>query len=78
MTRKKASYNPGLNPIKGHKFCPGTQTRSRDKLSSLPLGITKTSPLGPVLVRAPIGYLKLVLRYKFVILDTYHPDTVFT
>jgi len=30
MTRKKASYNSGLNPIKGHTFCPGTQTRSRD------------------------------------------------
>jgi len=50
MSRKKAGYNPGLNPIKGHKFYPGTQTRSRDKLSSLPLGITKTAPLGPVLV----------------------------
>jgi hypothetical protein len=54
VTHKKASYNPGLNPIKGHKFCPGTQTRSRDKLSSLPLGITKTSPLGPVLVDQPV------------------------
>jgi len=53
MTRKKASYNPGLNPIKGHKFFPGTQTSSRDKLSSLPLGITKTSPLGPMLVGQP-------------------------
>jgi len=50
MTRKKASYNPGLSPIEGHKFCPGTQTGSQDKLSSLPLGITKTSPLGPMLV----------------------------
>jgi len=50
MTINKASYNTGLNPIKGHKFCPGTQTKSRDKLSSLPLGITKASPLGPVLV----------------------------
>jgi hypothetical protein len=24
------------------------------------------------------SYLKLVLRYKFLILDTCHPDTVFT
>jgi len=54
MTRKKASYNPWLNPIKGHKFCPGTQTRSRDKLSSLSLGVTKTSPLGPMLVDQPV------------------------
>jgi len=23
-------------------------------------------------------YLKSVLRYKFLILNTYHPDTVFT
>jgi len=53
MSRKKASYNPGLNPIKGHKFFPVTQTRSQDKLSSLPLGITKTSQLGPVLVGQP-------------------------
>jgi len=44
MTRKKASYSPGLNPIKGQKFFPGTQTGSRDKLSSLSLGITKTLP----------------------------------
>jgi len=50
MTHKKTSYNPGLNPIKGHKFCPGTQTRAQDKLSSLPLGITKTSPLGTMLI----------------------------
>ena len=53
MTRKKASYNPGLNPIKGHKFCPDVQTRTRDKLANLPLGVTKTSPLGPVLVGQP-------------------------
>ena len=53
MTHKKASYNPESNPIKGDKFCPGTQTRSRDKLLSLPLGITKTSPLGPVQVCQP-------------------------
>jgi len=50
MTREKASHDPGLSPMKGHKFCPGAQTRSRDKLVSPPLGITKTSPLGPVLV----------------------------
>jgi len=30
MTRKKASYSPGLNPVKGHKCSPGTQTGSRD------------------------------------------------
>jgi len=53
MTRKKASYNPGLNPIKGHKFCPGAQTRTRDKLASLRLGVTKTLPLGPMLVDQP-------------------------
>ena len=53
MTRKQASYNPGLNPIKGQEFCPGTQIRSRDKLSSLSLGITKTLPLSPVLVDQP-------------------------
>jgi len=29
MTRKKTSYNPGLNPVKGQKFSPGTQTGSR-------------------------------------------------
>jgi len=50
MTCKEASYNPGLNPNTGHKFCSGTQTRSRDKLLNLPLDITKNSPLGPVLV----------------------------
>ena len=54
VTRKKASYNPGLNPIKGHKFCPGTETRSRHKLSSLPLGITKTSPQVSVLIGQPV------------------------
>jgi len=53
MTRKKASYNPGLSPVKGHKFCPGTQTRSQDKLVSLPLGIAKISPSGLVLVNQP-------------------------
>ena len=53
MTHKQASYSPGLNPIKGQKFCPGTQTGSRDELSSLSLGITKTSPLSPVPVDQP-------------------------
>ena len=53
--RKEASYNPGLYPIKGNKFCLNTQTRSRDKLSNLPLGITKTSPMGPVLVGWPVN-----------------------
>jgi len=54
MTREKASHGPGLSPIKGHKFCPGAQTRSQDKLMSLPLGIAKTSPSGPVLVNQPV------------------------
>jgi len=53
MTHKQASYNPGLNPSKGQDFCPGTQTRSRDKLSSLSLGVTKTLPFSPVLVDQP-------------------------
>ena len=53
MTRKQASYSPGLNSIKGKKFCPGTQTVSRDKLPSLSLGISKTLPLSPVLVDQP-------------------------
>ena len=54
MTHEEASHDPGLSTVKGHKFCPGAQTRSRDKLMSLPLGITKTSPLGPVLVKQPV------------------------
>ena len=53
MSRKKASYNPGLDPTKPHTFCPGAQTRTRDKLASLPLGVTKTSRLGSVLVDQP-------------------------
>jgi len=53
MTCKQAIYSPGLKPIKGHEFRPGTQTRSRDKLLSLSLGITKTLPLGPLLVIQP-------------------------
>jgi len=53
MTREKASHSPGLSRVKGHKFCPGAQTRSRDKLVRLPSGITKTLPLGPVLVNQP-------------------------
>ena len=53
MTRKKAIYNPRLNPVKGKKFSPGTQTRSRYKLLSLSLGVTKTSPLIPMLVDQP-------------------------
>ena len=47
VTRKKVRYNPGLNSIEGHKICPGTWTRSRYKLSCLPLDITKNSQLGP-------------------------------
>jgi hypothetical protein len=27
MSNKDANYYPGLNPIKGQKFDPGTQTR---------------------------------------------------
>ena len=53
MTRKEASYNPGLNPVKGQEFSPGTQTGSRDKLSSLSLDVTKASPLSPMLVDQP-------------------------
>jgi len=53
MTRKEASYSPGLSPIKGQKFCPGTQTGSRDESLSLSLGITKTMPLNPMLVDQP-------------------------
>ena len=70
MTRKQASYSPGLKPIKGHEFRPGTQTRSRDKLSSLSLGITKTLPLSPVLVDQPateplLQIIAMLLPSKF-------------
>ena len=51
MSRKKAIYSPGFDPTKSHKFCPGAQTGTRDKLAGLPLGATKTSPKGPVLVK---------------------------
>jgi len=61
MTRKKASYNPGLNPIKGHEFHPDAQTRTRDKLASLHLGVTKTSPLGLMLVDQPAIELHVFL-----------------
>jgi hypothetical protein len=47
---RRASYSPGLDPTKSHKFCPGAQTGTQDKLVGLPLGVTKTSPKGPVLV----------------------------
>jgi hypothetical protein len=53
MIREQTIYSPGLNSIKGQKFCPGTQTRSRDKLPSLSLGIPKTLSLSPVLVDQP-------------------------
>ena len=53
MTHTKASYNPGLDPVKDQEFSPGTQTGSSDKLSSLSLGVTKASPLSPVLVDQP-------------------------
>ena len=39
MTSEQAGYNSGLKPIKGHEFRPGTQTRSRDKIPSLSLGV---------------------------------------
>ena len=45
MTREEAYNGPGLNPVEGHKFCPGTQTRSRGELSCLPLGVTKSQAL---------------------------------
>ena len=35
MASKKASYSPGLSPIKGKTFNPGTQTGSRDVQSYL-------------------------------------------
>ena len=54
VTRKKTYNGPGLNPVEGRKFCPGTQTRSRDELSCLPLGVTESSPLGPMLVGQPV------------------------
>jgi len=47
MSRKKVSYSPEFDPTKSHKFCPGAQTGTRDKLAGLPLGVTKTSPKGP-------------------------------
>jgi len=50
MSSKKASYNPGLSPIKGQKFDLGTQTRSQDSFSSLSLGVTKVTPTSPMLV----------------------------
>jgi len=53
VIREEAYNSPGLNPIEGHKFCPGTKTRTRDELSCLPLGVAKASPLGPVLVGQP-------------------------
>ena len=36
MSSEKASYNPGLIPIKGQKFDPGTWTGPRDQFLSLP------------------------------------------
>jgi len=42
-----------MNPVKGQEFSPGTQTGCRDKLSSLSLGVTKVSPLSPMLVDQP-------------------------
>ena len=72
VTRKKAYNGLGLNPIKGRKFCPGTQARSRDKLSSLPSGITETLSLGPVLVGA-----QLVEQKRNVIAHAQKPDLVF-
>ena len=35
VSSKKASYSPGLSPIKGQNFSPGTQTRSWDLFWSL-------------------------------------------
>ena len=48
MTCEQASYSPGLSSVESQKFCPGTQTRSRDELTSLSLGISKTSSLSSV------------------------------
>ena len=54
VTRKKAYDGSGLSLVEGHKFCTGTQSRSRDELSCLPLVVTKASPLGPMLVGQPV------------------------
>ena len=67
MTREQASYSPGLNSIESKKFYPGTQTRSRDKLPILSLGISKALPLSPVLVDQPAtepltDYLKDIIQ----------------
>ena len=50
MSRNEASYSPGLDPTKNHKFCPGAQNGTRDKLAGLSLGVNKTSPKGSVMV----------------------------
>jgi hypothetical protein len=52
MSSKKASNDPGLCPVKGQKPSLSTQTGSRNKFSSLSLGITKTSPPYPMLVNS--------------------------
>ena len=59
MTREQASYSPGLSSVESQKFCPGTQTRSRDELLSLSLGISKTLPLSSVLANQPVTELLL-------------------
>ena len=45
MSSEKASDSPGLCPVKGQKPSLGIQRGSRNKLSSLSLGVTKTSEL---------------------------------
>jgi len=52
VTRKKANNSSGLNLVEGHKFCPGTQTRSGDDVSWF-LGVTEALPFGPVVVGEP-------------------------
>jgi len=53
VTHKKAYNDLGFNSVEGHKFCPGTQVRSRDELSSMHLGVTEASLLGTELVSQP-------------------------
>jgi len=66
-TREKASHGPGLSPIKGHNFCPGAQTRFRDKLVSLPLGFTKSSRAGYLLN----NYVQALYLHKTLILTAF-------
>ena len=50
ISSQKASHSPGLCPFKGQKPSVGTRTRSQNYFSSLPSGVTKTSPPYPMLI----------------------------